>query len=689
MIDIPIAMAFLFGGICLSMGLVSLSISLHKDGEKVDLIFGIMCTLLFLFFIFPPFGFIIVDHAPYSKDVIIKRIFNLSFLAVFPWFVYYYTGYRKKFFPVLISSLMTITYFWMATTKTERQVPYFLFGLLTTMALIIYYSFLAVHRQFKSQSDQKAKWFRFALWIFVFFFIVFAVYQLGNNYFIKIFHQKLFFPINLFPLAFIIIMGIRMRTNTLEKFHLEKALGLRNRQWESLPENIQMIVVHLSAKGIVLYINPFGTKLLEYNESSEIIGKDWFEYFIPEPESNFRKEMFKRIDLLHQASPVYKNTIITCKGEERLINWNYEMIQGIDGKLAGVMCIGSDITEKELAFVKIQQLKSELEKENLILKGEPLPDWMQPEIIGKSEALNYAIQKAHKVASSQASVLLEGETGVGKELFANIIQRYSLRSDKPFVKVNCGGLPAELIEDELFGHEKGAFTGALQARKGRFEIANGGTIFLDEIGELPIHLQPKLLRVLQNGEFERIGGQETIKVDLRVIAATNRDLEQEVLQGKFRDDLFYRLNVYPITIPPLRNRKEDIPMLIRYYIEKKSAKHGKSFESISKADMNNLIEYKWPGNIRELKNVIERSVISSDGNSILRLDWFYNNIKAKSVKSVPASLDQVEKEHILKILEECRWRISGDSGAAEKLKMNPNTLRSKMKKLNINRQNIN
>ena len=302
------------------------------------------------------------------------------------------------------------------------------------------------------------------------------------------------------------------------------------------------------------------------------------------------------------------------------------------------------------------------------------------EIIGKSEAITYAIHKAKKVSTTHATVLLEGETGVGKELFADLIQRSSLRNMRPFVKLNCGALPAELIEDELFGHEKGAFTGAAQARKGRFEIADGGTIFLDEIGELPLSLQPKLLRVLQNGEFERVGGHQTIKVDVRIIAATNRELGTEVKEGRFRDDLYYRLNVFPITIPSLRSRKEDIPMLVEFFIEKESRRHSKSFKNINRSDLNHLSEYEWPGNIREMRNVIERAVINSD-TATLRLDLFYNTIKDKVRHNSPASLEELEKEHILKVLQESRWRISGEGSASEKLVMNPSTLRSRMKKL--------
>ena len=227
----------------------------------------------------------------------------------------------------------------------------------------------------------------------------------------------------------------------------------------------------------------------------------------------------------------------------------------------------------------------------------------------------------------------------------------------------------------------------VQPRKGRFELANQGTIFLDEIGELPLALQPKLLRVLQNGEFERIGGQQTIKVDVRIISATNKDLEKEINNGRFREDLYYRLNVFPITIPPLRNRKEDIPLLVTYFLKRIAKEHGKIIENISKADLNRLCSYSWPGNIRELKNVIERAVISATGNT-LKLDWWINHAVSENdhtpIQSA-VSLEKIEKEHILRILTECNWKINGNNGAAEKLSMHPNTLRSRMKKLNLTR----
>jgi len=275
---------------------------------------------------------------------------------------------------------------------------------------------------------------------------------------------------------------------------------------------------------------------------------------------------------------------------------------------------------------------------------------------------------------------------VGKELFVNLIHKRSYRFNRPLIKINCAVLPPELVESELFGHEKGSFTGAIQARKGRFELADEGTIFLDEISELPLALQPKLLRVLQSGEFQRVGGEETIKVDVRVISATNKNLLNEVRIGHFREDLYYRLNVFPITIPPLRTRGEDIPLLVKHFIKEFSQEHHKQIENVSKGDMIRLCDYSWPGNIRELINVIERSVISSKSHT-LKLDW-QTDISIETTYLSSSSMEEVGRAHILKVLIECNWKISGNDGAAVKLGLNPSTLRSRLKKLNIIRNEI-
>ena len=289
--EIQIAIAFTSGGLALAMALVSLPFGLHKGGEKVDLIFGILCICMFLFFVFPPFGFIINDKAPYPNNLLIKRIFNFSFYGLFPWFVYYYTGYAKKLLPVLVNILVIVSYCWMFLTKTDRQVPIWIYPALISVGLNVLHGFLAVRHQLMAGGNKKAKWFRFAMRIFLFLFTCFAIYQLGNDYFYKVFHIKAFFPINLFPLAFIVVMGIRLRANAVEKFQMEKALRLKNLQWESLLHNIQLIIVRLDLTGKVKYINPYGVQLRQYNNATEILDKNWFDHFLPAQEANLKMDL--------------------------------------------------------------------------------------------------------------------------------------------------------------------------------------------------------------------------------------------------------------------------------------------------------------------------------------------------------------------------------------------------------------
>ena len=297
--------------------------------------------------------------------------------------------------------------------------------------------------------------------------------------------------------------------------------------------------------------------------------------------------------------------------------------------------------------------------------------------------LNSTMAKVEQVAATDATVLILGETGTGKELIARAIHNLSPRTNRPLVKVNCAALPANLIESELFGHEKGAFTGAMARKPGRFELADGGTIFLDEIGDLPLALQVKLLRVLQEGEFERIGSTQTLHVDVRVIAATNRDLDKLVEEKNFREDLFYRLNVFPLLLPPLRARGGDMPPLVHHFVEKYSKKLGKEIDTIPQKVMAALQAHDWPGNVRELENIIERALILSRGTT-LRLDDAFSNRRNTSPPTTPSgTLKDVERHHILQVLEQTRWRIEGQRGAAIRLGLNPSTLRSRMRKLGI------
>lgn len=340
--------------------------------------------------------------------------------------------------------------------------------------------------------------------------------------------------------------------------------------------------------------------------------------------------------------------------------------------------------DNTLAHEEIHKLKDLLFRENAYLQEEIKSQCNYDEIIGCDRSLQKVLKGVDKVAGTDATVLIYGETGTGKEMFAQAIHQCSPRCSRPLIKVNCAALPTGLIESELFGHERGAFTGALQRKIGRFELAHNGTIFLDEIGDISAEMQVKLLRVLQEQEFERVGGTETIKVNVRVIAATNRDLEAAVGQETFRADLFYRLNVFPIQVPPLRERKKDIPMLAQYFLNKYGKLFLKRIEAIYPATMERLIEYPWPGNVRELENVIERAVILSKGPVLdLEEEWLSGSGAGVSSPGRLGTLEEMEREYILKVLQQTRWVIGGKKGAAEILKVHPNTLRSRLTKLGI------
>ena len=358
-----------------------------------------------------------------------------------------------------------------------------------------------------------------------------------------------------------------------------------------------------------------------------------------------------------------------------------------------------DVTEQhqaraalEKAFAEIKQLKDELYRENLALKDEIDQASMFEEIVGTSEVLRRLLVQVAKVAPTDSTVLIAGETGTGKELIARAIHKRSQRSAKTFVSVNCGAIPAGLIGSELFGHEKGAFTGATQRRLGRFELADGGTLFLDEVGDLPPETQIALLRVLQERQLERVGGTQSIAVNVRIIAATNRDLKAAVAAGTFRSDLFYRLNVFPISVPPLRERKDDIPLLVEYLTERYASKAGKKIKNIHKKTLELFQAYDWPGNIRELQNVIERAVILCDGETF-SVDESWLQFESPRVSPDASGLARLgpdrERELIEAALAETRGRIAGPSGAAARLGIPRSTLETKIRKLGIKKHQFN
>lgn len=395
-----------------------------------------------------------------------------------------------------------------------------------------------------------------------------------------------------------------------------------------------------------------------------------------------------------------ENSVVNMKQEELefrilrndgTIRWIEHVCQPVIGEtneLLGYRTSNRDITKRKLnenelrqALFKIKEYQKQLEAESVYLREEMKLSINHDDIIGSSNAIKYVFFKIEQIASTDTSVLLLGETGTGKELFARAIHNTSPRKDRPLIRINCATLPTNLIESELFGHERGAFTSAHDRQIGRFELADNATIFLDEIGELPLELQSKLLRVLQEGEFERLGGAETIKVDVRVIAATNRDLEEDVKNGLFRKDLWYRLNVFPITAPPLRERKEDIAQLVRYFTDRFSHKQRKNISLIPTSVMENLENYYWPGNVRELENVIERAVINTSGTKLNVVDELQSQPGQLTKNFQP--LEKMERDYITEVLETTNWKVSGKNSAAEILGLKRSTLRAKIEKYNI------
>ena len=395
--------------------------------------------------------------------------------------------------------------------------------------------------------------------------------------------------------------------------------------------------------------------------------------------------------------------IVQRNGKVLWVSSSGRVIRSPDGSAERMLGVNIDITERKQAMewlksalAEVQKLKDRLHEENIYLQEEIRVASEFREIIGQSESLRKALRQVEQVASLDTTVLILGETGTGKELLAHAIHDNSPRAKHPLVKVNCAALPGPLIESELFGHEKGAFTGADTQRKGRFALADGGSLFLDEVGELPLDLQAKLLRVLEEGEFELLGSSRTMKVDVRVIAATNRNLAEAVARGTFRSDLYYRLSIFPIVMPPLRERREDIRLLVTHLVKQLNVKLGKQITSIPQSAINTLQNYDWPGNVRELKNVIERAVITSEGSKLQLTDTFDQSTRTAETAIVSSASEEIEGETleqgeyrlIVRTLKKVHWRVEGPGGAAELLNVHASTLRSRMRKLGITRPKV-
>lgn len=462
--------------------------------------------------------------------------------------------------------------------------------------------------------------------------------------------------------------------------------------------NSKSLVYYKNALGEFKFVNDAFLKFFNVSKES-VINKNKANSFIPNYISNISKNDEETIKTGKYRS--FEEQLSTEKGIAIFMS-NKTPVFDSQNNVEGIFGISTDITnvrriEQELIRAnqkaveinkKLQQelrRRQQIENENIILKEELNLEHCFNNIICEDENFRNVLKQIEKVANSDTSVLITGETGTGKELIAKAIHQLSKRRNAAFVKINCSAIPENLIESELFGHEKGSFTGAFQTKIGKFEFANGGTLFLDEIAELPMNMQPKLLRVLQENEFERIGSNKTVKTNVRIISATNKNLLKEIYKNKFREDLYYRLNVFPIHIPPLRERKKDISPLVNSFVKKYSDKNKKHIEFISSQSLEKLINYSWPGNIRELENLIERAVILSTSRK-LNIDQLIPKTEKKHNNEKVLTLEEMEREYILKILEMTSWKISGNNGAATLLGLKRTTLNYRMNKLGISYQ---
>jgi PAS domain S-box-containing protein len=489
-----------------------------------------------------------------------------------------------------------------------------------------------------------------------------------------------------------------------ERKLVEKALRESEERRVRTEKFSLVMVTHVDLDGRWLKVPPTLCQLLGYSEE-ELLGHRFHEVTHPDDVEADWSQCLKLLRGEIRSFDLEKR----YRRKDGSVVWVYlncSVVLDVEGNPVYLLTYIRDITKRKQAeealkeaLAEVERLKERLEAENVYLRSEVSGVHRYGSLVGRSEQMQKVLQQVEQVAGMNMTVLLLGETGTGKELVARAVHEKSARRDRPLVKVNCSALPGELIESELFGHEKGAFTGATGRQAGRFELADGATIFLDEVAELPLRLQAKLLRVLQEGEFERVGSGKTIKVDVRVVAATNRNLAEAIQKGRFRLDLYYRLNVYPIQLPPLRERVDDIELLAELFVAETARRLGRTFDEIPRSVMEALRRYEWPGNVRELQNVIERAAVTST-TAVLQLPEGWSMALRAAPSGIPAAaavapmspgqdegrdstLQQFHRKHILEVLNQTGWRIEGPRGAAVVLGLNPSTLRSRMQKLGI------
>lgn len=675
-----------FAGIALTTGVSYVGLGIVHKIYRANFIFGLFAIASGLYFI-------LISSEPLSPEFTL--FFATAMFALFPWYFAFEVGYLNRKLLWIITGLCA-GYFAAKNLVSYYELPeiqyFFSYGV---YILTSGYCVIGL-KKMSSKND-----FPFIpLVVVAAYYIVFVTEEIAFN----IYGDALpwrnlvsFTYLDLFPVIIISLKLVMLVNDQLLKVNLQKSVVLYKDNLNRILNQTKKFILTLDEKGNILFANPYFKEF--YNPEDTFIDIGFDKFLTGETKNEFKKLVY---DGKNKKGNIV--TQVVAKDAELTVAWSFVKLKNNQSEQVSeyTYLFGANITqlkktEEELrkAYNDLEDLKNKIQAENIQLRKESGVPLAQRTLIGESPNFNYVLNRIEDVATLNVPVLLEGETGVGKELFANAIHEKSARKENPFIKVNCAAIPEELMESELFGYEKGAFTGADKRKKGMFELADRGTLFLDEIGDLPLSLQPKLLRALQDGEIQLLGAEKVKKVDVRIIAATNRSLEEEVEKGSFRSDLYYRINVFPITIPPLRQRKADIPLLVRAFVNSFNAQYHKDVNEVSESLMDDFLNYTWPGNVRQLRNVIERAVITS-GESRLRLadplplnseTSFDGNNNVHSKKpGVPLTLEECERLHITNILEQCNWKISGKSSASEILDLPSSTLRSKMKKLGIKAQ---
>jgi PAS domain S-box-containing protein len=700
---------FIVAGMCLAVALLHSVIYVNRPEEKSDLFFVIMAFCAAGGAIAETFMYQAASVAAFNSALRVQLTFHCAMWTALGWFIVYYTGNPKRVVAIALTSAygfaiainLLSPYGVLYTTITDIFQVDLAWGESITYAngtmnkwrilgdigwlLLIYLAASSCVRQYRRGEKLRAV-FLFA----VLFFFLGLSYLHGTLVDLGIMDPPVMFTVIF--LGLVLVMSASISAEVVGVGKLKKEMAENERRWKSLLQNIKLLVAGIDHRGKIDFVNPHFVHVTGFS-MEDLVGKRVHELVSERDREVVRDRIEKSLD--GKVNPHSQSGLVTKDGSVREILWSNVSLRDPEGNRFGLLSVGADMTDqisaeaaRDRAIEELEALKESLEDENIYLREEIDSQYGFAEIVGKSNALLYVLSKIKEVAATDATVLVQGETGVGKELVARAIHQASDRSGKAFVRVNCAALPENLVEAELFGHESGAFTGAGRTRIGRFEVADGGTIFLDEISELPLSLQSKILTVLQEGHFERIGSSRTRSVDVRVITATNRNLNEEVSAGRFRADLFYRLNVYPITVPPLRSRRDDIPLLAQYFIKENALRMGKEIDQIPAHVMDRLVSYDWPGNVRELRNLMERAVIMTPGNVLVLPEGLESGETAPVKETVSpetelATLEKVEKQHLLRVLESTGWRISGPKGAAKILGLNPSTMRFRMKKLNL------